>query len=336
MDIDVGQPGELGVPRVHPSDVAPERRLESAHVVRVVEVVVSPRVCAQGSVVALRRQGQRGAAPPPADQLGGEQLPLFLGTAMGPEEPIEGADPGLILAKAHIGAVAAEDLRLRHRQGNAGLTGISQDELAGLDQRSLAGQRLGAAALDRRLVDAVFVTQGIQVSGLKAEVLHPQNADARKTLVLFAGDLERAAPLFLGIAERAHPDVDLAGAERRIPILRIVDAFVAELPGASRHAHAERLGEALQRLLRQPERFQARIADSDRQPGIDRIPPMRGGADMRCEPAEELPACFSIVDAQEHVSAEVRCRPRPEDHRLDLIQVERRRGRRQQWCRRLP
>ena len=165
MDIDVGQAGELGVPRVHPPDVASERRLESAHVVRVVEVVVPPRVRAQDRVVALRRQGQRGAAPPPADQLGGEQLPLLLGAAMGSEEPIEGADPGLILAKAHIGAVAAEDLRLRHRQGNAGLTGISQDELAGLDQRPLARERLGAAALDRRLVDAVFVTQGIRSPG---------------------------------------------------------------------------------------------------------------------------------------------------------------------------
>ncbi len=150
----------------------PSGALTSTRVVRVVEVVVPLRVCAEGRVVDVRRQGQRGAAAPTADQLGGEQLPLFLGAAIGPEESIEGADPGLILAKAHIGAVAAEDVRLRHRQGNAGLTGISQDELAGLDQRPLAGQRLGAAALDRRLVDAVFVTQRIEVARLRAEVLH--------------------------------------------------------------------------------------------------------------------------------------------------------------------
>ena len=46
---------------------------------------------------------------------------------------------------------------------------------------------------------------------------------------------------------------------------------------------------------------------------------------MRCQPAEELAARLRIVDAQEHVSAEVRRRPRPEDGRLDLVQVERRR-----------
>ena len=46
---------------------------------------------------------------------------------------------------------------------------------------------------------------------------------------------------------------------------------------------------------------------------------------MRCEPAEEFAARLSIVDAQEHVSAEVRRRPRPEHGRLDFVQVERRR-----------
>ena len=49
---------------------------------------------------------------------------------------------------------------------------------------------------------------------------------------------------------------------------------------------------------------------------------------MRCEPAEEFAARLSIVDAQEHVSAEVRRRPLPQDGRLDLVQVERRRVRR--------
>ena len=46
---------------------------------------------------------------------------------------------------------------------------------------------------------------------------------------------------------------------------------------------------------------------------------------MRGEPAEEFAARLSIVDAQEHVSAEVRRRPGPENGRLDLMQVERRR-----------
>ena len=57
---------------------------------------------------------------------------------------------------------------------------------------------------------------------------------------------------------------------------------------------------------------------------------------MRCEPAEELAARLSIVDAQEHVSAEVRRRPRPEDGRLDLMQVERRRVTSKHCRRRIP
>src|SRR5262249_49882987 len=55
---------------------------------------------------------------------------------------------------------------------------------------------------------------------------------------------------------------------------------------------------------------------------LGRIPPIRRGGDMRCEPADELAACSRIVDAQEHVCAEVRCRPRSEDCRLDFLQVE--------------
>ena len=136
------------------------------------------------------------------------------------------------------------------------------------------------------------------------------------------------APLFLGIAECANADVDLTFAVRRVPILRIVDAFVPELPGARRHPFAERLGEALQRLLRNAERLKARIADPDRKPGIRRVPPARCGIDVRCQPAEERAARLSIVDAQKHVSAEVRRRPLPENGRLDLMQVERRRLRR--------
>ena len=46
---------------------------------------------------------------------------------------------------------------------------------------------------------------------------------------------------------------------------------------------------------------------------------------MRGESPQELAARPSIVDAQEHVRAEVGRRPVPEDGRLDLIQLERRR-----------
>ena len=139
---------------------------------------------------------QRRAAAPAADQLRGEQFAFFLGASIRLEESIERADARLIFAEAHIGAVAAEDVRLRHRQGNAGLARISKDELAGLDRPSLAGKRLDAAALDRRLVDAVLVAQRIEVARLRAEVLHRQNADAGEALILLAGDGEQRAATF--------------------------------------------------------------------------------------------------------------------------------------------
>ena len=158
---------------------------------------------------------------------------------------IERTDARLILAETHIGPVATEDVRLRHWQGT-GLTGISKDELAGLDRPSLAGQRVDAAAFDRWLIDAVFVAERIEVAWLRAEVLGRHNADAREVLVLLAGDCEGSLLLFFGIAECAYADMDLTFTVRFVPIFRIVDAVVAELPGARCHAVAERLGEALQ------------------------------------------------------------------------------------------
>src|SRR5262249_17291620 len=156
-------------------------------------------------------------------------------------------------------AVASEYVGLRHRQRDSGLTRIAKDELTGLDQWSLARSWLDAAAFDRGLVDAVFVTQRIEVAWLRAEFLHVQNTDARQSLVLLVRDGECAALVFLGIAECAHPDVDLTRAERRVPILWCVDAYVPEFLGARRHPDAERFGEALQRVFGDTKRLEARI-----------------------------------------------------------------------------
>src|SRR5262249_55477813 len=147
---------------------------------------------------------------------------------------------------------------------------------------------------------------------LRAEVLTGQHADAREALVLFASDREDVAPLLLGIAECAQSDMDLTRAERPLPVLRIVDALVAELPGARRHPNAERLGKACQRSTRNPERREARVTDRDRQPGVRGAPPVGGGVDIWCEPAQEVAARPGLVDAQEHVRAEVGRRAMPE------------------------
>src|SRR6185295_964529 len=166
-------------------------------------------------------------------------FPLFVGASVRLEESIERADPRLIFAQPHISAVATEGVGLRHRQRDAGLARISENELAGLDLWPLTRQRLDAAALDRRLIDAVFVTQRIEVARLRAEVLDEQQVDPRHALVVLAGKLENVTPLLLGIAEHAHSDVDLGRAERGLPVFRIVGALVPELPGPRGHPDAK-------------------------------------------------------------------------------------------------
>src|SRR5258706_16132745 len=117
--------------------MASERGLPATRIVRVVEVVIPLRVRAEGGVIDVRRQHQRRTAAPAADQLRGDKFLFFLGVSTRPKEPIERADARLIFAKAHISPIATEYVRLRHRQGEPGLTRISQDELAGLDRLSL-------------------------------------------------------------------------------------------------------------------------------------------------------------------------------------------------------
>ena len=62
--------------------------------------------------------------------------------------------------------------------------------------RPWPGSELDAAALDRRLVDSVLVTQRIEVARLGAEILRGQNADAREAFVLLASDREAPGAAF--------------------------------------------------------------------------------------------------------------------------------------------
>src|SRR5262249_14797403 len=193
MNVDIGQPREFRVPRVHTPDVGSERDLPATLVFRIVKVVVPFRVRAERGIVFFRRQGQWSAAAPTADQLRGDQLSLALGVPIRPQESVERADARLIFAETYIGAVAAEKVRLRHRQRHSGLTRISKDELTGLDWPSLTRKRVDATAFDRRLVDTLFINQWNEVAPFGAAVPHRPNPDARETLILLAGDSQRTA-----------------------------------------------------------------------------------------------------------------------------------------------
>src|SRR5262249_171805 len=96
--------------------------------------------------------------------------------------------------------------------------------------------------------------------------------------------------------------------------------------GARRHAHAERFGEAGERVFGNAQRFQAGIGDGDAEPGIRRDAPTGGGVDVRRQAAEKGPAGRRIVDTKQHVRADIRCGPCAEHRRLNLVQLECRYG----------
>jgi hypothetical protein len=146
VDIHVGEPCELCVPWVHAPDMGSERHLPAMRVVRVIEVTVALRVGAELWVIDVRSERQRGSTAPAADQLRSKQLAFFLGVSIRPKESIERTYTRLIFAEAYIGAVTAEDIGLRDRDGNSGLPRISKNELACLDRPSLARQRLPSIA----------------------------------------------------------------------------------------------------------------------------------------------------------------------------------------------
>src|SRR5262245_2632866 len=109
-----------------------------------------------------------------------------------------------------------------------------------------------------------------------------------------------------------------------IPIAGIVDAIVAKLSCTRSHSDAKRFREALQRLLWDAKRLEARVCNADVQPRVVRDAQTLRRIDIRLEPAHEVAARQGIVDAQQHMCAEVGRRPRPDQGRLDLMQVERR------------
>jgi hypothetical protein len=115
MYVDIGQPGHFRVPRIHAPDMSPERDLPATLILGVIEVIVPLRVRAEFGIVLVRRQSQRSATAPSANQLGGDQLTFFLSASVRSEESIESADARLIFAQANVGAVATENVRLRHR-----------------------------------------------------------------------------------------------------------------------------------------------------------------------------------------------------------------------------
>ena len=187
-----------------------------------------------------------GAAAPAPHQLRREQLALVVGLSVCLQEAVERPNPRLVLAQPDECPVSAQHVGLWRRKRHPGLPGISQDELAGFDRRSLTGQRLDATALDRGLTDRIPVPERVQIARLSAEVLRGHDCQARPSFVVLPRGVHRAAPRLLRIAEDADADVDDAAPELRLPVVRVVDAAIEELRRTRGHPNPERFREALQ------------------------------------------------------------------------------------------
>src|SRR5258706_432395 len=191
-----------------------------------------------------------------------------------------------------------------------------------LDRWPLTGKGLDATTLDGRLADAVFIAERIETARLSAEVLKQQHTDAREAVILLPRRLHGAAPLSFSGTDDTDLDVNLPATERPFPVLRIVWAIVPKLLRTRSHSHLKCFGETLQRVLRHAQRYQTRIADRNRDPGIFRIPPIGGGADMRRQSPQERTTALRIVDVEENMRAEIRLRTIAQNGRLNVVEVD--------------
>ena len=94
-------------------------------------------------------------------------------------------------------------------------------------------------------------------------VLDEPDLDAAGRLHLGANDPRRLFAALVGIGANPGHRVNVGTAEAALPMFRRVRPDIAHRSGAAAHADAERLGEAVQRSLREPERLQPFVGEAD-------------------------------------------------------------------------
>ena len=183
------------------------------------------------------------------------------------------------------------------------------------------GQRLHAAALDRRLGEAVHEPEVLGALGQRSPDLvghHRQRA----------GPLDAVAQPPVVRSQRGrilradhHEHVDARLHQPVLPAIRSALAAVAEQAGASGHTLAKLLGEARERGVRHPERPQALVGDRQVQPRVRLLRPGGRGDHLVEHVAQERPRPGRVVDAQEEVAGERQAVP-AHDKALDVRQVK--------------
>ena len=217
-----------GVTWVGATRVGADGAFEAAWVIGIPEVVVPVRILAESGVVTSRGERERCATGPAPDHLGAQESLVGAVHGSGVQVLAVGGHLGVQFAEDHVGAVAAEDRRRRHRRQFARLIGVAENDLAGLEWLLSRVRRGPSAAFD---------------SGLADSVLEPERGAAGRELVaLLSPDQFDAGEFFLGApclfgggtqdrgvrGKRGDRDVRLAGAQRFFPVFGAAFAGVAQ------------------------------------------------------------------------------------------------------------
>ena len=159
----------------------------------------------------------------------------------------------------------------------AGLIFVSQQELAGL-QRTPGPVRLLLAvawihrrvrALDRRLRDRIGKAEML---AFRADsvfmrqchgVLHESDLDSANRVHFVTDDPCRFFAPLIGIGANPAHGMNVRASEAALPVLRRMLSDIADHLRTAPHSRAERIGEAGERPLRETDRLQALVGESD-------------------------------------------------------------------------
>ena len=191
------------VARVGPAGVGADRALEAAGVVAEDEVVVASRVAPELGVVAGRARGRGARRSASADHLRAEEVLLRAGRRPVAQVAPVGRHLRVQLAEHDVGAVATQHVRGRHRRQLAGLVGVAEDDLAGLERPLARVRGRSSAPLDGGLADAVLEPERRPPGGELVAVLPPDQLDAGQLGMGLAGPAPR--PLGAGPRRRRGP-----------------------------------------------------------------------------------------------------------------------------------
>ena len=118
-------------------------------------------------------------------------------------------------------------------------------------------------------------------------------------------------------------DVALLALKRRVPVFRRVLAEVAQDVGTGRHALLKRQRKGLQRGFGNAQRLEPLVAEGDSGPGVEIVVEALGRRDVGGEPRDQVAAARGLVHMQHGVDADIRLGARPQDQRLNVVELQR-------------